>query len=259
VLFESGACRFAVEATSVIEVASPDPSGRSIRGALELKDLSSLLGGGPEDRPGMGLILDVSPTLAVRIRRVVEVADVSHAPFFHLPTSLGDRMPVVFRGALLHADRVYLELVAEALQRGPGTAMAAPARPVFVWEQPPERALVFESQGRLFGIPLPFVSQVVPSQEAACALPAPGGPVAALHPHEGALWPVYSAPALLGAEPQREALLVLAELAGQNVALAASRVLGVQAGFSATNVRGEFRAPGLPRPALFLDLQRMFS
>jgi chemotaxis signal transduction protein len=259
VLFEAGASRFAIEATSVVEVAPPDPNGRSIRGTLELNDLSSLIGGPPEERPGLGLVLDVSPTLAARIRRVVEVADVSKAPFFHVPSALGELMATAVRGALVFGGRIYLELIAEALPRRPGTRMSAPPRPVYVSEQPPERALVFESQGRLFGVPLQFVSQIIPADDGYCPLPAAGGPVGGLHAHAQILWPIYSAPALLGAEVQREELLILTELAGQNVALFAQRALGVHAGFSPGEVRGEFRAPGLESRVLFLDLQHMFS
>ena len=83
--------------------------------------------------------------------------------------------------------------------------------------------------------------------------------MAGLHAHAQALWPIYSAPALIGAKAAPEELLVLTELAGQNVALAAQRVLGVHGNFQPAAVRGEFQAPGLPAPALFLDLQHMFS
>jgi chemotaxis signal transduction protein len=259
VLFEAGTSRFAVEATSVLEVAPPDPNGRSIRGTLELNDLSVVFGGPEEERPGLGLVLDVSPTLAARIRRVVEVADVSKAPFFHVPSLLGELMATAVRGALVFGGRLYLELIAEALPRRAGPPMAAPARPIYVGEQPPESALVFESQGRLFGVALPLVSQIIPSEDGFCPLPAPGGPVAGLHAHAQILWPVYSAPALLGAPARREELLILTELAGQNVALCAQRVLGLHKNFSPGDVRGEFHAAGLDQQVLFLDLQHMFS
>jgi hypothetical protein len=259
VLFEAGPSRFAIEATSVVEVAPADPNGKTIRGTLELKDLSVMFGGPAEERPGVGLILDVSPTFAARIRKVVEVADVSRMPFFHLPPALGELMAVVVRGALLFGERLYLELIAEALPQRAGAKMAAPPRPVYVADQAPERALIFESQGRFFGVALPLVSQIIPTGSGLCALPAPGGPVAGLHAHAQALWPIYSAPALIGAKAAPEELLVLTELAGQNVALAAQRVLGVHGNFQPATVRGEFQAPGLPAPALFLDLQHMFS
>lgn len=259
-LFKSGACRFAVEATSVVEVASPDANGLAIRGVLELVDLSILLGGGPEVHPGIGVILDTSPTLAVRVRRVVEVADVAQDPFFMLPPSLAEALGLLVRGALLHGGQLYLELIAEALTRPPILPpSAALERSIHRSEQPPERGLLFESGGRLFGIPLGFVSQVVAAHQAFCPLPAPGGAVVGMFPHAQVLWPIYSVPGLLGRPARREELFILAELAGLNVGINASRVVGVHQGFSPGNEAGEFVCSGLDRPALFLDLQRMFS
>lgn len=130
---------------------------------------------------------------------------------------------------------------------------------MYAAEQAPDRALVFESQGRLYGIALTFVSQVVSATEAFCPLPASGGPIAGLFPLEQVLWPIYSTPGLLGGAPTREELFILADLAGQNVGLTATQVRGVHQHFTPTDIRGEFSAPGLATPALFLDLQRMFS
>lgn len=258
-LFEAGRARYSVEATAIAEVAPPAGSSDKIRGVHELRDLSELLGGDAEERPGMGLVLDVSPTLAVRVKRVVEVADVARDPFFLVPPGLGPGYQVLVRGAILHGERLYLELTSEALPHERGSPLFTVARPVYITEEPPDRALLFESQGRLFGIPLTFVSQVIPATAAFCPLPAPGGPVAGLHPHAQVLWPIYSAPGLMGGAPKQEELFILTELAGQNVGLCASRVLGVHEKFVSTDERGEFRTAKVETPALFLDLQRMFS
>lgn len=259
-LFEAGDGGFAVEATSVAEVASPDPSGQSIRGVLELVDLSRLLGGGDEVRPGLGVVLDTSPTLAVRIRGVVEVADVAREPFFLLPPDLGEALGQLVRGAILHAGQLFLELIVEALPRHPIPPVSdALARPIHTSEHPPDRALVLESQGRLFGIPLALVSQVVSATRAFCPLPSRGGAVAGMFPHAQVLWPIYSLPGLLGGPARREELFVLTELAGQNVGITASRVLGIQQGFLPGEAQGEFSSPGRPDAVLFMDLQRMFS
>jgi hypothetical protein len=259
-LFEAGSCRFAVEATSVVEVASPDADGLAIRGVLELVDLSLLLGGGAEALPGFGVILDTSPTLAVRVRRVVEVADVAGEPFFLLPPDLAEALGLLVRGAILHGGRLYLELIAEALTRPPALpASATLARAIHTSDLPPDRGLVFESEGRLFGIPLSLVSQVVAATDAFCPLPAPGGGAAGMFPHAQVLWPIYSVPGLLGQPARREELFILTELAGRNVGISAARVLGVHQGFSAAKELGEFECAGLATPVLFLDLQRMFS
>jgi chemotaxis signal transduction protein len=259
-LVEAGETRYAIEATSVMEVALPGSDGTSLRGMLEVKDLSVLLGGPPESGTGMVVVLDVSPTLAVRVRSVVEVADVAPSPFFLLPAGLGETLAPLSRGAILHKGRLYLELIADSLaQRGVARSLVAPARPVHRMASPPERSLVFESQGRLFGLPLGLVSQVVTRGEAFSMLPVQRGAVAGVFPHAQVLWPIFSAPAMLGEPATVEAFFVLTEMAGQNVGLCATRVLGVLQRFEPAVELGEFTAPGLPGPVLFLDLQHMFS
>ncbi|MBI3184088.1 MAG: chemotaxis protein CheW [Myxococcales bacterium] len=265
-LFEAGGVPYAVEATSVLEVTPPDAGMNRVRGALALNDLSLLMGGQPEVRPGMAVVLDVSPTLAARVTRVFGVMDVARDPHFRLPTGVGDALAALVSGAILTLGRLFLELSADALPArlqsltaGSAPPLSSPPRPVYLLDEPPERALVFCSQGKLFGIPLAFVSQVVGAQQAFCPMPCQGGPVAGLLPHSQALWPVYSALGLLGGAAAREELCVLTELAGQNVGLCASRVAGVCQGLRPAQSRGEFSAPGLEGPSLFLDLQRMFS
>ncbi len=242
-----------------MEVANPDTDGVSIRGHLDLVDLSERLGGAPEPPPGVGVVLDVSPTLAVRVKRIVEVADVARDPLFLIPPGMGETLALLVRGAILHGGRLYLELIAEALPHPKPTHGAALNRPIYLLDQPPDRALVFESRGKLYGIPLALVSQVVPATEAFTPMPMASGPVAGFFPHAQALWPVYTPAGLLGGGAVREELLVMTELAGQNVGLTASRVLGVHAGLVPATERGEYTAPGLSTAALFLDLQRMFS
>lgn len=257
---EAGQTRYSVEATSVMEVAAPGPDETSLRGVLEVTDLSVLLGGEPERVPGMVVVFDVSPTLAVRVRSIVEVVDVAPAPHYLLPSGLGDTLAALSRSAVLHKDRLYLELNAEALPHEPGTVRPPPEHPVHFLGSRPERSLVFESQGRLFGLPLSLISQVVTQGPAFSALPGKGGAVAGVMPHGQALWPLYSAPALLGgAAAQVEPFLVLTEVEGRSLGLCASRVLGVHPRFEPTGEPGEFSAPGVPAPVLFLDVRRMFS
>jgi chemotaxis signal transduction protein len=259
-LFEAGACRYAIEATAVTEVATPDEDGRTLRGALELRDLTHLLGAEEEEaRPGMAVVLDVSPTLALRVRRVHEVVDVARDRHFGIPPALGESLAFVTRGAILHRDMLFLELKPEAIPQQPLRRPAPLPRTIYLLDRPPDRALVFESQGVLFGLPLSLVSQVVPATDSFLPMPVPSGPVAGVFPHAQLLWPVFSAPALLGGRPAQEALLVLAELAGEAAGLCASRVKGVVSAFEPTDGCGEFTATGTDRPILFLDLQRMFS
>ncbi|OJH37066.1 chemotaxis protein CheW [Cystobacter ferrugineus] len=258
-LLEAGGTRFSVEATSVTEVAAPDPDQTSLRGVLEVQDLSVLLGGEPEPTPGMVVVLDVSPTLAVRVSSVVEVADVTRAVHFVLPSVLGDSLAALSHSAVMHKGRLYLELGADVLPHEPGIVTPPPLPTLYLFGFPPERSLVFESQGRLFGLPLPFISQVVMRGESFSALPGRGGAIAGLMPHGQVLWPLYSVPALLGGRAVAEDFLVLAEVEGRTLGLCASRVIGVYPRFEPTGNPGEFTVSGVPDPILFVDLWSMFS
>jgi hypothetical protein len=254
-LAEAGRTRLCVEATSVTEVSVPPPGATTLRGGVEVRDLSVLLGGPPETEPGMVVVFDVSPTLAVRVRSVVEVTDVSASPTFSLPAALGEPLLATTRGALLHKEHLYLELKADALPRQPGVLGPPPTREPGVLRFSPDRALVFESQGRLFGLPLLQVLQVVACSPAFYLLPVPGGPIAGLQPHAERLWPVYSPAGSQEGAGSLEPFCVLVEVGGRRLGLFARRVLGVYTRFRAEEEPGTFMAPGLPGPALFLDWQ----
>jgi chemotaxis signal transduction protein len=256
-LFEAAGVRYGVEATSVIEIATPDPDGRAIRGFHELVDISRIVGGAPEPRPTLAVVLDTSPTLALRIARVFDVVDVSGAPFYMLPPRVAKSVSKLVRGAVLHAGRLHLELAPEVLGTTPPSEGAAmPARVPL--DAVPERALVFESHGQRFGIPLALVSQVVPSGDAFCPLPARDGAVMGLFPYSQVVWPVYSVARAEG-NVRSEELVILTELAGQSVGLSAARILGVFQGFVPTDTPGELTCRELEGATVFLDLQQMFS
>lgn len=266
--------RYAVDATSVVEVVVPAPLEDRVSGGIELKDLSVLLGGSAESRPGAGVVLDVSPTLAVRIRKVEEVADVAQAPLFLLPPALKTLIAPRVRGAILYKERLYLELgELDALGRHPIASHPARAEsgPRSSLPSPPaDRALIFESGGRLYGVGLPMVSQVVRATEAYCPFPLVHGPVCGVFPHAQSLWPVYSAPVLFGSALSRTAsepsvehpdenLLVLTEVMGLSVGFCASKVLGIRDRFEAGEREGEYLASGVQAPITFPDLQGEFS
>jgi len=226
-LFEAGPARYALEASRVLEVTPPDAERATVRGVFPLEDLSSLMGGAPERRPGLAVLIDTSPTMAVRVREGAEVADVAGAPHFQLTRDLAQRIGVVVRGALQHQGRLYLELRAEAL--GQSCMLPSPPPRIVNWlESPAGPALLFESGSMLFGVPLPHVLQISPVLAAFCPFPVPGGVIAGLLAHAGTLWPVYALPAFLGEAPAMEPQVVLLELAGIQAAVCASRVQGIE-------------------------------
>ena len=258
-LFEAGPARYALDASRVLEVTPPDAVADrpTVRGVFPLEDLSVLMGGAPERHPGLAVLLDTSPTFAVRVREGAEVADVAGAPHFELTRDLAQRIGTLVRGALQHHGRLFLELRAEAL--GQTCMLPAPPPRVVTWvEGAPGSALLFESGGTLFGVSLGHVLQISPVLETFCPFPVPGGVIAGLLAHAGTLWPVYALPAFLGGELVAESHVVLLELAGIQAAICASRVLGIENRLVAGNEPGRWRTPD-GRVALAPDVTRLLG
>lgn len=245
-LLEAGAARYAIDATHVLEVSPPDDNGESLHGHLHLKDLSALLGGPPETRPGTAVVLDTSPTLAVRVKRVIEVSDVAEKPRHPLPRRLIRRLEPAVRGVIEVSGALYFELDVEAAVRGieadPPELLEGGRVPL---APEPDRALVFESQGTRFAVPLSSVSQVVSAGDRLCPLPHEG-PLKGLVLHQQHLWPAFSVPGMTGGSSQVEPLAVLVEVEGEGLGLLATRAFGVSA-------RGALQG------AHVLDLPRLFS
>ena len=213
-----------MQATSVLEVAPPDPSGDTLHGNLPIKDLSVLMGGAAETRPGMVVVLDASPTLAIRVGRIREVQDTAAAPWLQLPRKLLPLTTPMVRGALLHQGELFLELDADHIGQG-----LTPPRPLTMVElraDVPDRALTFESHGREWGVPLGAVSQVVPHGANLCRLPRSDSALVGVLAHGGHLLPVYRV--LEGPGLLVEPLLVLLDVNGEGLAVTAQRAIGVR-------------------------------
>lgn len=240
-LFESGATRFIVPAASVLEVAQPDPTGNTLHGHHPLKDLSVRLGGAEELRPGVALLFDTSPTLAIRVARVYGVADLAADKGARLPRRLGAALEPMVKAALEHEGRLWLELDPEALVK----AQRAPAafKVVDPFKPAQGRCLLFESFDRRLALELPQVAQVVPADNKLVRFPD-GWPAEGLVIHGGELWPVYALGPMLGEPRRAEPLIVLAKVRDEPVGLSAGKALGVQTATEGTQL---------------LDLERVFS
>jgi CheW-like domain len=239
VFFTAGRTRYLVDALAVLEVARPAPGEPWQKGPLTLKDLSSLLGGEPEAHPANALVLDTSPTAAVRVGEVSGVFDTRDDEQLALPSRLIPLLAPAVQRAVVHEGRLCFELDAQAAVRG----LPRPTRkPEPVLREPGGPCLCFESGGARFAVPLPGVLQVVAWDERFNASPG-GGAFRGVLAHQGRLCAVFS---VAGAAPQGEPLVVLVESGGQLLGLGASRAEGV-------------RAPGQLGDAAVLDLERMFS
>jgi hypothetical protein len=219
VFFEAGKTRFAVEAVSVSEVARPDAGEETLRGHLILRDLSALLGGAGEQRPGTAIVLDTSPTTAIRVREVEGVFDTSTDPHFSLPGRMIPLLGPAVRGAWVHEGRLVFELEPESAVRGlggKGWSLAVCTLPVVTTP-----CLVCDAGARSFALPLPRVLQVVP--KGPHFNPAPGeGAFQGAIVHQQVVCPIFS---LTG---ESEPFIVLVEAKGEVMGISVTRADGVR-------------------------------
>jgi hypothetical protein len=238
VFFEAGRTRYAIEAVGVLEVARPPPEADTLHGHLSLKDLSTLLGGEPEARPATALVLDTSPTLAVRVRAVEGVFDTVEDGALPLPRRMIPLVAPALRGGLMHEGKLCFEVDTDGVARGLPRATRRPERTT---RPAQEACLVFESGTERLAVPLSRVRQVVPAGDAFNPAPGTGAFLGAVA-YANSLCPVFSVSDASAPEP----LVVLAEAGGEVIGLSARRADGVQ------------QPAGLAEIPV-LDLERMFS
>ncbi len=238
VFFESGGVRYLLQALSVIEVAQPDADDETLRGHLGLRDLSVILGGEPEVRPGTALVLDTSPTRAIRVASVAGVFDCTGLTAPALPRRLIPLVSPAVRGALVRDGVLSFELELDAVVRGLPRQSRRPERFTRPADGP---CLVIETAGELLGVPLPLVRQVVTRGPGFNRAPSAGALAGALF-HRDALYPCFC----VGQGSQMESFAVILVLRGEGLALSAERVDGV-------------RPPERLQDVVVLDLERMFS
>jgi chemotaxis signal transduction protein len=238
VFFEAGQTRYAVEAVSVVEVAQLEADDETVRGHLPVRDLSALLGGGAELRPGKAVVLDTSPTNAVRVRAVEGVFDVSLDLQLPLPGRMIALVTPAIRGALLHEDTLVFVLDAEGVARGLPRQVKRPEVMTLPASMP---CLVFDSGTGRYAVPLSRVLQIVPSGLNFNQAPGQGAFLGAVA-HLQQLCPVFCVSDAHVPEP----LIVLVEANGEVMGLSAGRAEGV-------------KQPAALGNAIILDLEHMFS
>ncbi len=263
-VFRAAGTRFAVPAAAVLEVAAAPAPGQqaATRAGLPVEDFSLLLGepacSGPEV---MTLVIDCAPPRALLVDGVGEVVDLVTAPFYRLPAGTAARSLSLIRGAVMHADNLVLELIPEALAglkpvERSGFPPVEEARP----QAKPEKALLFQAGGELFGVALPLVTGVLRAT-GRCYVPLSPPGHSGLVLHERALLPIYDLGRLSGRPATEGELAVVLDVAGSTVGAAASQVFGVVEGFAAEPLpeRGGVRwrlKDG--RKVFFPDLERWF-
>ncbi len=219
VFFEAGVTRYAVEAISVLEVARPERDDETLRGHHGIRDLSTLLGGEPEQRPGTVVVLDSSPTLAVRTRKVDGVFDAAPHLVLPVPNRLVPLLAPAVKQGLVSDQALVFELDAANVARG----LPRPTRRLeVVAGTATGPCLVFETMGKPFAVSLERTSSVASSGP--MFNPAPGvGSFIGVLMHQQRLVPAFTL-----VEGACEALLVVIELSSGPVAVSASRAIGVR-------------------------------
>jgi chemotaxis signal transduction protein len=248
-----------VDALSVRQVDHPDADGESVHGFLELRDVSALLGGAPEERPGFAVVLDLPVGFALRVRSVRGVVDVGGAELQRLPRGVSDAVARAARGAWVLGDQLVLELDVPSLeglppQRERGLELASPGAVDVV--APPGRALVFRAGGATWCIPLAQVVQVVSGVRRFAPIP---GRCAGLLEHAGAVWPVLTLEPRPPAPLPDGSSVVLVEDQGSPLGVVADEVLGIHDRFEPAERPGAWRLGSSAAEIQPLELARLFA
>lgn len=160
-----------------------------------------------------------------------------------MPRRITPTLEPAVRGLVDLSGELFLELDVEALAMG--IRLPPQLKVVDPFGPPLAQALVFETGGRLLGLPLSSVAQIVGLGPRFCPLVAPTA-AAGVILHQQQAWPVFSLPGLLGEPIVSEPLVVLTEVGGDGIGFTATRALGVLEGARLAGVSS-------------LELKRMFS
>jgi hypothetical protein len=238
VFFSAGASRYALDASTVLEIARTNEAGDlSLSWFTPTKDLARLLGGEDEAKVGAGIVIDVMPPLALRVKHVDGVFDAAKLPRWPLQGRLIPLIAPVISAAVEYEGRLVFELDPESTARG----LPRQSRPLERHTREVDSGLVFTVDGERLAIPLHTVVQVIESGAQFNRSPN-AGTFLGVAQHRGQLCPVFTVGPLGVVQP----FAVLFEVQGELVGLSASSVEGVRHGAA---------LQGAP----VLDVGRMFS
>ena len=242
VLFTAGGVRLALRLSHVREIVAVAPGEGEVvsRGERVPTAFVSTVLGLPAGASGFALLTEGAPGIALRVDVIHGIADLADAEFFQLPARTPLPQPPPFSGAVVVKGEIALELSVGSL----GFAPLEPAEEVR--EPPPDlgivpdRELRFARAGRVYGVPLALLVQVL---EDPCIAPVPLTPPShrgLLH-HARSLHAVHDVAALFG-DPEAELdpgrltalpaarTVLLLDAGGAGVGVLADRVLGLAEG-----------------------------
>lgn len=238
VFFSAGATRYALDAVRVLEVSRANESGElHVPHHTTVRDLSALLGGEDEPNARAGVTVDVSPTLALRVKQVDGVFATADLPRWPVQGRLIPLVAPAVGAALEFEGRLVFELDAEGTARG----LPRQVRPLVRLTREAEQVLCFWVDEERLAIPLHHVVQVIEADAHFNRCPN-AGTLLGIALHRSRLCPVFTVGELGLVHP----FVVLFEVNGDLIGLSVSRVEGVRAATS---------LDGVP----ILDVGRMFS
>jgi chemotaxis signal transduction protein len=228
-LFSAGGVRLALRLAHIREIVNAPP------GAAEVVTRGESL---PSASVAAALRLPVGPApyallvdrIALRAESLHGIVDLALAEVFQLPARTTLPSPPPFVGAVVWKGEIALEIAASAIgptplePAGEGPPPAADAPP------PTEREFLFSRAGRIYGVPLSLLVQVLEGPRVA---PVPLAPPShrGLVYHGRAIHPVLDVAVRYGGRslPDGRSVLLL-DAGGSGVGVLADRVLGLSEG-----------------------------
>jgi len=242
VLFSAGGVRLALRLSHVREIVAIAPGEDEVvsRGERVPTAFVSTVLGLPSGSSGFALLTEGPSGVALRVDAVHGISDLADAEFFQLPAPTPLPQPPPFSGAVVVKGEIALELAV-------GTLGFAPLEPAEETVEPPpdlglapERELRFARAGRVYGVPLALLVQVLEAPRVAAVPLTPRSHRGLLH-HARSLHAVLDVAALYGdaaadlgpdglaaRPPPRRVLLI--DAGGTGVGVVADRVLGLAEG-----------------------------
>ncbi len=157
--FRAGGVRYAIEATSVLEVASVALSSDALRGHFVLANFAEVMGRADGPQSTAVIVFDSSPSLASRVDEVVGVLSTRQASRPPMTAALKSALAPKIQGALLNDVGLWFELTLDALQ-----TTSPPPEPLFRLQKatPATEPLFFVLGEQLYEVPFEAVVQVLP-------------------------------------------------------------------------------------------------
>lgn len=244
VLFSAGGVRFALRLAHVREIVAVAPGEGEVvsRGERVPTAFVSTVLGLPVGPSGFALLTEGAPGIALRVDAVHGISDLTGAEFFQLPAPTPLPQPSPFAGAMVVKGEVALELAVSSLGFAPLVPAEEHAEPPPDLGLVPDRELRFARAGRVFGVPLALLVQVLEHPRLAPVPLTPRSHRGLLH-HARALHAVLDIGVLYGdvgafeaADPGRTGgqaaarTVLLLDAGGTGVGVVADRVLGLAEG-----------------------------